>query len=375
MKKVLFFIESLAGGGAEKVLTDLVCNMNSAKYEVTVCTVSDNGIYQKTVAQHCKYQSFLSRKDYEAGGLKKVLYWVKTKLIYSINPRIIYKEFIKTDYDIEIAFVEGFATKLIASSPNKKSKKIAWIHTDMNSNPYADRYYSGLNEHIAAYQKMDEVICVSQTVQDSYKEKFCLSNSKVIYNPIDENTIKEKSCELAEMDPNSSLQMVAIGRLVEQKGYDRLLSCLNEIKHYGDFSLWIIGDGPQREMLEKYIQDNHLEKNIFILGFKKNPYKYLAAADIFICSSYAEGFSTAATEALIIGKPVFTVECSGMKELFAGYNCGELVPNTDYDLTKMLKELIQHKFSFENYKTDIKERASQFKLKRQIEIVERILDE
>lgn len=82
MKKILFFIESLAGGGAEKVLTDIVSNLDSKKYDITVCTVTDEDVYQEQVETVCKYRSFLHKKNYRAGGLKKVIFWFGIKLIY-----------------------------------------------------------------------------------------------------------------------------------------------------------------------------------------------------------------------------------------------------------------------------------------------------
>lgn len=375
MKKILFFIESLAGGGAEKVLTDLVCNLNTEKYDITVCTVSDNGVYQEIISKHCKYRTFLRRKDYEAGGIKKVLYWLKTKLIYSTNPRLIHKYMIGLNYDVEVAFVEGFATKLIGASVNKRSKKIAWVHTDMNSNPYADYSYLNIEEHIKTYKKFKTVVCVSETVKESYENKFGLDNALVVYNPVDLKSIKQKSIEEIDIAPHPSLQLVTVGRLSEQKGYSRLLNCINKLKMNNNFSLWIIGEGPQKIQLEEYIRNNQLEKCVKLIGFVDNPYKYVAKADAFVCSSYAEGYSTAATEALILGKPVFTVECSGMKELFGEYRCGEIVPNTDESLERMLDNLIQRKYLLASYSCDIKRRSTEFDLEKQLNNVERILDE
>ena len=114
MKKILFFLESLAGGGAEKVLTDIVCHLDKTKYDITVCTVTDGDIYEKCIAPVCRYRSFLKTADYRAGGIKQVLFWARIKLIYGLPAKVVYKHFFRERYDIEIAFIEGFATKIIA---------------------------------------------------------------------------------------------------------------------------------------------------------------------------------------------------------------------------------------------------------------------
>ena len=153
MKTILFFLESLSGGGAEKVLTDMVCNLDKTKYDVTVCTVTDQGVYENQVRSCCTYRSFLKMSDYYAGGIKKLLFRIKIKAIYTLPAKWIYKIYFRRKFDIEVAFIEGYATKLIAASNYEGSKKIAWIHTDMQQNPYADSCYQNIEEHRAAYRK------------------------------------------------------------------------------------------------------------------------------------------------------------------------------------------------------------------------------
>ena len=153
MKKVLFFIESLGGGGAEKVLSDLVSNLDQTKYNATVISVADGGVYEPIVMKHSHYHPVFANDDYKAGGWKKLWYILKYKLIYSLPAPIAYRWMIQDEYDVEIAFVEGFATRLIAASPNRNSKKLAWVHTDLKNNPYACNRYKSQAEHRAVYEK------------------------------------------------------------------------------------------------------------------------------------------------------------------------------------------------------------------------------
>ena len=84
------------------------------------------------------------------------------------------------------------------------------------------------------------------------------------------------------------------------------------------FELWILGDGEEREMLQHYICKKQLEDCVTLWGFQTNPYAFMTQSDLFVCSSISEGYSTAVTEALILGLPVVTTDCSGMNELLQG---------------------------------------------------------
>ena len=135
-----------------------------------------------------------------------------------------------------------------------------------------------------------------------------------------------------------------MGGLVQQKGYDRLLRIYNNIvKKEKNIHLYILGEGNQRKELEKYIRNNNLGDKVTLLGYKENPYKYVKKADLFVCSSYYEGYSTAVTEALIVGTPVITTLCSGMQELLDNGTYGMIVENNEESLYNGLKKLINDK--------------------------------
>lgn len=377
MKRVLFFLESLAGGGAEKVLSDIVCNLDPLKYDITVCTITDGDVYQNKVSGACKYKSFLNIEDYRAGGFRKLLFWLRIKMVYKLPPRLIYRWFIRDKYDIEVAFIEGYATKLIAASNNSYSQKIAWVHTDMQNNTYADKCYRNITEQILTYKKYKKIICVSQSVKNAFEKKIKITgNIYVQYNPVDENKIFELSKQHVSLSKKKSILLGTVGRLEHQKGYPRLLQCVKQVSiENPDFEIWIIGDGSQRKELEEYIKINKLENIVSLLGFQQNPYKYIRCCDAFICSSYAEGFSTAATESLILGKPIFTVECAGMRELIGDSQCGEVVPNTDTALLELLRKIITKEYQLEKYKQAAAIRGQEFRMAVRIAELEKLLEE
>lgn len=376
MKKILFFLESLAGGGAEKVLTDIVCHLDKSKYDITVCNVTDGDVYQDRVSSVCHYRTLLQTSDYQAGGIRKVIFWLKMKMIYALTPQKVYNHFFKESYDIEVAFIEGYATKMIAASSNKSSKKIAWVHVDSLANNYADQYFSSLDEQRKAYEKFNRILCVSKGVAESFQQKYFPDTQvDVQYNPVDERTILQQAQETVFFQrPKDSMLLGTIGRLEQVKGYLRLLKCVKMLHNKGySFVLWIIGKGSQREQLEQYILENGLTDIVKLLGFQSNPYKYLNLCDAFICSSYAEGFSTAATESLILGKPVFTVDCAGMRELIGESKCGKVVPNTDEALYQLLEEVVSRQINIAQYARNAKERGRIFCMDTRISEIDYLL--
>lgn len=377
MKKVLFFLESLSGGGAEKVLADIVRNLDPTKFDVTVCTVSDEGVYQSRVSEKVRYWSLLRQCDVRSGGVKKLLYRVKYKMIYKLPAAWVYQWLFREKYDVECAFIEGFATKLIAASTNSESRKIAWVHIDMERNPYAQNSFPSKEAHRESYHRYDTICCVSESVKEVF-QKLILDDERVIvqYNPVDSAEIQRNGSNELSVAANNKLQLGTIGRLEQQKGFIRLIDCLGKLREeYPDFSLWIIGEGTQRPELEKRIARYSLEDHVKLLGFQENPYKYMAKCDAFVCSSYAEGFSTAATEALILGKPVFTTRCAGMQELFGSEQCGQIVENTDVALEMMLRNLLSGTWKVEDYEEAAVKRGSLFSIERRIQEIEDLLDE
>lgn len=224
------------------------------------------------------------------------------------------------------------------------------------------------------YTKFNKIFAVSNDVKKSFIKKFQISDIEVQYNPIDSNEIlKLSESGMINYDHNI-INMITVGRLENQKGYDRLLKIVKQLKneHY-KFKLYILGEGSQRKKYEQYIFENDLIDYVNLLGFKRNPYSYIKKADLFVCSSYAEGFSTVATEAIILGLPIVTTECSGMKELFGEYRCGIITKNDDESLMSGLKKILDNPKLLNMYKDEIELRRSDFDIKIRMNELENIL--
>ena len=329
--KTLFFIETLRGGGAEKVLCNLVNAMDTEKFEITVQTLwradaarfLKPGIrYRFCYADAGRLNSLRSRAEAAAG------------LTYPLR--------IRDDYDIEIAYLEFGSTKILAGSTNKQAKKIAWVHSDLA------RKLDGKPETRAKlarqYAAYDRIVCVSQTAKESFVRLFGReADVAVLYNTVDDAAIREKAeLTLPERPAKRRLTVAAVGRLSEEKCYDRLIRVHKQLLDMGlAHDLWIVGEGEQRGVLESLIAELGLTDSVKLLGFQPNPYPYMKAADLLVCSSRYEGLSTFVTEGLVLGKPIVTTDCSGMRELLGDSEYGLIVENEEKALREGMERLLR----------------------------------
>lgn len=348
--RILFLIESLTFGGAEKVLTVLLKYFDYEKFEVTVCSIVDGGEYCDEVKKYASH--YVSITSYNGSMLSRLWNRIKYKLIYSYLPlKWVYRWFIPHEHDIEIAFCEGFVTKLLTYA-DSRSNKIAWIHTDLKNNtwPIDLGIFKDVAEERNAYSVYDKVVCVSQTVQSSFCNLFGLEKLvTTIYNPIDVDDIQYKAGHQFERK-NNVIRLVSIGRLVHQKGYDRLLKVVKRLYDNGyPVFLQILGDGMDRKILEEYVEDYAMNSYVLLPGYSVNPYQQLIEADLFICSSRAEGFSLVIAEAMVLGIPVVSTYCSGPNELLQDGKYGMLVENSEEGLFRGIEDALTNMDRMKDY--------------------------
>lgn len=280
MIKILFFIDTtLASGGAEKVLRELVNNMDQSKFEITVHTLWKEDAEQYLVPG-IRYRYLFEKKN----PVNRYLFRLESGL------GLTYRLHMHDDYDIEVAYLECGPTKILAKSHNNKGKKVAWIHCDLEKmTSDAEAFIRKAKKWYACF---DHVACVSRHTMQRYREMFPNNTkSSVIYNTVDDVQIRSRAAELlaTEKQPRKTT-FATVGRMYHQKGYDRLLEAHRRLISEGyDYDLWILGEGPDRPVHEAFIADNNLEGSVQLLGFQKNPYPFIRAADCIVCSSYYEG--------------------------------------------------------------------------------------
>ena len=331
MVKILFLMDNITEGGAEKVLRTLVNNMDQSRFQITVQTVQEADA-QKHLVPGVRYRAI--NRCRTAWGRKLFSLWLR--LCAELN--LIYPLYIRGDYDIEIAYLECGPTKFLSGSTNKKALKLAWVHCDLEQKgTVATKKLRNI------YSRYDKVVCVSQNVKESYQRLFGNSpEAVVLHNVNDEEEILQKANAFSP-EPADTFTFVSIGRLAHQKGYDRLLDACHMLKADGkNFRLLILGEGPERSALEAQILSLGLESRVQLLGFQENPYPYMKAADCIVCASRYEGFSTVITEALILGKPIVTTPCSGMDELLGNSEFGLVTEDNVQGIYNGMKKLLEN---------------------------------
>ena len=338
MKKILFGITSLTIGGAERVLVDLaneLCN----DYNITIFTIYPNGEFEKSLSNKIKLKSLYNKRYNELSKIQKVFVPLKVW----INKNQIYNKYIKENFDVEIAFLEGPITRLI-SVRNSGTKKVAWIHNDI-SRVFGNNLKSKIKRHIdeKIYNKFDELVFVSKDNKKSF-EKIYKNNAvkkEIIYNYINsENILKKSNDEIPEIFAEDELNFVTVARLVEQKGIDRLIRVHSKlIKENLKHKIWVIGDGPEYKKLESLVDSNNVKDTFKLLGKRENPYPYIKKADYFCLLSYFEGYGMVLEEAKILGKDILITNTAA-REAVEGYEYATIIENNENDIYKVLKEKI-----------------------------------
>lgn len=319
MIKILFFIENLSEGGAEKVLRELVNHMDQTKFDITVQTVWPCDA-KKYLVPGIRYKSMYASENKAA----------HLRYRAEAESGLAYRLHVRDNYDIECAYLEMGPTKVMSASTNKKAKKLAWVHCDLTKAVDDPKAYA--EKTAPWYAKFDQIVCVSQSVKERFDDLFQKRfDSIVLYNVIDDNAIRSKALlPIPERVKKRRFTVLSVGRFSHPKKFMRLLRVHKRLLDEGvQHDLWILGDGPERPMLEQYVSENSLSDSVWMPGFIENPYPFMREADLLACSSVYEGYSTFMTEGVILGKPIVTTDVSGMREILGDSSFGLIVENED----------------------------------------------
>lgn len=366
-KNILFVVDNLKMGGVTKVLINMLKSLDNSDYNIDLLVLHyykdmlidlpDNikiikgSKYFHIVDQNLK--SLLVNKD-----IKNI--FRKCCFSFNIKTNIIKRKIkkdrlknIKKQYDVEIAFGDGFP--YLYTSYGNSIKKIAWMHSDVAVRDYSARYYKNIKN---ALSKMDLCIAVSDKVATSYKNRYNIATVEVIPNIIDDYEIIKKSKLAPEVSfDKNQLNFISVGRLDYSKNYLMLLIVAKHLIDDGyKFKVYIVGDGEENVTLQKAIINLKMEKHFILLGRKDNPYPYVKNSDLFLLSSRYEGLPTVIIEALILHIPCISTEVAGIYEILNN-SFGVITKNTENDFYLNLKHLldnpqkiIEMKENLSNYK-------------------------
>ncbi len=370
-KRILFLIPNLAHGGAERVLVNLVNNLDRERYAITLQTLFDVGVNRQYLRPEITY----------IGGFKR--YFKGNSLILKLfSPKILYRFFVRKDYDIVISYLEGPTARIISGCSNPEVRKICWVHIEFNNEEMAKVGFRSVAEASRCYNQFDEIVAVSRNVKECFVSALdVLRPVRVLYNTNEtERIIALSKQPISDLqfsfgDPQTP-SVCSVAKLMETKGYDRLLKVHHRLLKEGLLhKIYILGMGEEEKNLRRLIEEYGVAESFVLLGFRENPYQYVANCDLYVCSSRREGFSTAVTEALILGVPVVSTACSGAKELLGEQDeHGIVVENSEEGIYTGMKRMLSDKRLLESYRHKAALRGKRFSKSLTVSAVEDMLD-
>lgn len=356
------------------MLLEIVNRLDPSLFDITVISIFKESVYP--TADTYDFTSLVSA-NVRVITLIDNSHRINTNIynhLYSrLNKSLIYSILVHDKYDIEVAFYEGLPTEFVSHSTNRESLKYAWLHTD-NNRLYENKPYQYIEKIHNIYSKYNFVIGVSNSVKESFLRFFPDIPCTTIYNGIDFAETKRRAEEDCEIEKTGKTTFISVGRLVPVKGYDRLLNVCRRLLDEGyQFSLFLIGDGSERETLESYIQRHGMNSSVKILGKQDNPYRFFDLCDAYICSSVYEGFGLAIIEAMSCGLPVLSTDFPSIREIMnendGGWNIGE---NSEEGLYHIIKEALTNPQKLKELIPLSLQQSKRFDIRKQIQSIQEL---
>jgi glycosyltransferase involved in cell wall biosynthesis len=360
--KISFFLPSLHGGGAERVVVNLIKEFAKKGISVDLVLANAKGPYLREIPKEVKIFDLKSRRVHFALP-KLVRYFKKEK------PEI----FVSS---LSHANIVSIIAKKIARSKTKlflredTTLSLAYY----NSKSFKTKIMPFLMKLLYPYS--DLVIAVSKGIKDDL-EKFAKlpeNKIKVIYNPIITQDLFIKAKEPVDhpwFAPDSPPVILGVGRLTKAKDFPTLLKAFALVRKEIDSRLVILGEGDDRKSLEKLSKDLDIEEYLWMPGFVDNPYKYMSKASVFVLSSIYEGLPTVLVEALALSCPVVSTDCpSGPDEILENGKYGKLVPVGDHiAMAQAIEEILTGKVHYMVPKSVLEQYTLEFSSNQYIKLL------
>lgn len=322
MKNILFVIDTLRMGGAEKSLVSLLKALDPKKVNVDLFLFETGGVLQSEVPEWVniigadpvtrgmtlemrKYFWKVIKKGRFGAASARLRITLGSKFGHSpkFSWNIIKKHIseLQKNYDTAVGYLEGFPDFFVIDKVKAK-KKIGWIHSDFTGRMIT-------SEAISCYNQFDELITISDVCKEAFISVVPGTKSKihVLENIVlTDEVCKKAASEVTDLWGSSDVtQLVTVGRLDYPKGIDiaaRTAKVLNDRKI--SFCWHIYGKGVMKNEIEQYVNENKINDKFILEGIRENPYPYMKKADIIVQPSRWEGKSIVLDEAKILGKTI-----------------------------------------------------------------------
>ncbi len=294
-KRVLFILPSMFGGGAERVVLTLLSSLDRSRYELILALVKKEGDYLELIPDGVEVIYL---------GVSKARYslFKIAKLVKKREPDVVFTSL--AHLNLLIAFIRPLFSK--------KIKFIARESNTVSQNNKRDKYpkvNDFLYKHF--YKNFDLIITQAKAMREDLRDNFGIDDSKMvtIYNPVDVDGVQKRADEFNVDLPTGKYNLVAVGRLSEQKGFDMLLEIVSRLDD--SYYLTILGEGEERSKLEKQIEKLGIKDRVNLAGFNTFAYSYMQKSDLFVLSSRYEGLPNVVLEANSLGKGVVAFDSDG----------------------------------------------------------------
>lgn len=370
--KVTFLANSLTAGGAEKVLSVMITELVKQQIEVELICLEKEQFYTLPKEVKIIYFSDLNNRD---SSIKKFLYlplfawklkqYIKRNRIDTVQSHIYRANFV------------NIVTKLLGSHHKTQVVEVISINF-FKKEGFSKKLNFFLIKRLYPYA--DLIIFKAKRMKSEFLKTIDYRGEmKVINNPYDMNTIRQLAHEKVDefIFDDTKRYIINIGRLEAQKNQKSLIESITLLDN--NVELIILGDGSQGSALEQLIKKSGVEGRVHLLGNQKNPYNFIQKSDIFVLSSYEEGFPNVLVEAMVCGTPVISTDCiSGPREILAPktdieYQLKEnielaengiLYPiNSQKDLVLAINKLLENKALYEHYVQQALKKSKEFSLK------------
>jgi len=385
-KKIIFHNGSLRMGGIERVLVEVLQNIDLKKFEIELLIedeFKEENIFEKDIPKEIKItylrpEWLLQKTKWLRERKKNIFYKIFYNLFIELERQVRnnnLNKFLKTT-QAEVLVDFDMGLNKVAHKINMR--KIAWIHASINNWYEEKNKIERLGKRLKNY---DKIVTICDEMKKETIELYPFLEDKIvrIYNPFNFYRIKTLSENIEEItnEQNKLYEddyFISVMRLTtKQKDFFTLLKAYKKlIKSGRKEKLLIFGDGPDKNQIEKMIKELNLEKKALLMGSVKNPYPWIKNAKLFVHSSKYEGLPTVLIEAMILRKVIVSSDCpTGPKEILDNGKCGVLVKIGDVeDLVRCIEYAIKNK---NEYLRKLERRVEEFNSKNVIKEYEEII--